>query len=173
MNTEKQSQRIGDILSDQIISIDPTTSVADAWLVAQKNGIGHLPVLEGGRLVGLIGAADLGGSPTTTPVAELMNKEVVTISPEDAALDAAALMRERKVGSLPVIVADEIVGIVTHGDLLRAGLPEETVIGEMRCVACGSYRHVRLEPRFASPFCTECLERAGPPSYSDDLGDGD
>jgi hypothetical protein len=66
-----------------------------------------------------------------------------------------------------------VVGVVTRGDLRRAGLPP-AALSLPSCVCCGSTEHVRLDPRSESmALCDSCLERARPPRFFEDVGGGD
>jgi CBS domain-containing protein len=102
----------------------------------------HLPVLEDGRVVGIVSQRDLLAASLSkaldfeardrrtflrsVDVGEVMSREVVTIAPEASLADAAALMLGRRIGCLPVVKPDgTLVGLVTETDLLRAAfLPD-------------------------------------------------
>ncbi|WP_026234874.1 CBS domain-containing protein [Calidithermus timidus] len=118
------------------VCITPETTVPDAALLMRQGGFRRLPVLEGGKLVGIVTDRDLKEampSDATSlsiwelnylvaklPVREVMSYPVITIG-EDATLEQAAkLMLENKVGGLPVISGEKLVGIVTVSDVLRA-----------------------------------------------------
>lgn len=120
---------------------DPVTVKKDdsfryALKLIRKEGIRHLPVLEGKKLVGILTDRDLrqaAPSPATTlevhelnyllerlKIEAIMTKKVITVGPDLGLLDAAKLLMAHKVGCLPVVEQEELVGIITEGDLLRA-----------------------------------------------------
>jgi CBS domain-containing protein len=100
--------------------IAPTASPRNARELMRLKKIRHLVVVEGSQLIGLVSAHDLDRGPAMAPtVAEVMSRQVVTVSPETTLKKAANLMRGRSVGSLVVTDADgAVVGIVTVADLL-------------------------------------------------------
>ena len=107
-----------------------------ALKLIRKEGIRHLPVLDGKRLVGIVTDRDLrqsAPSPATTlevhelnyllerlTIEAIMTKKIITVGPETNLLEAAKLLLTHKIGCLPVVEREELVGIVTEGDLLRA-----------------------------------------------------
>jgi acetoin utilization protein AcuB len=120
---------------------DPVTVKKDdsfryALKLIRKEGIRHLPVLDGKRLVGIITDRDLrqsAPSPATTlevhelnyllerlKIEAIMTKKVITVPPDSSLLAAAKLLLTHKIGCLPVVEQEELVGIITEGDLLRA-----------------------------------------------------
>ena len=117
------------------ITIDVTTSVARAHKIMQENGVRHLPVLDENSLVGMVTLGDIleaSSSDTsrlsifepnyllaTLPVEELMTPDPVTISPDDTVLEAADLMFQHDIGSLPVIKDGEVIGILTETDVFH------------------------------------------------------
>ena len=116
-----------------IVARNDTLTVADD--IMSKQRIRHLPVLEGGRLVGILTQRDLfhAGLSTamgfgqkaqkdflvTVPVKEVMTDEVVTIGPDEDVKVAARIMLERKIGCLPVVDSGKLVGLLSESDFLR------------------------------------------------------
>lgn len=110
-----------------IVSAHTTLGEADQLLKAR--GFRHLPVMDSGRLVGIITDRDIHfatSSLDTTPhraeepVTAVMSSPPYTADPLDPVEDAARIMREHKIGCLPVLDGTELVGILTGMDLLDA-----------------------------------------------------
>ena len=123
---------VRDSMTREVVTVGSETTAAEALALCREKGIRHLPVLEGGRLVGMISDRDLRSA---TPalgdsdraealerirVADEMAREVATVRPEDPIEEAAIEMYERKIGCLPVVDDDDLVGIVTSSDVMRA-----------------------------------------------------
>lgn len=123
---------VRDSMTRELVTVGPETTAAEALTLCRENRIRHLPVLEGGRLVGVISDRDLRaatpalGDPArvealqSVRVAGEMTRDAVTARPEDPIEDAAMAMYERKIGCLPVVDGEDLVGIVTSSDVLRA-----------------------------------------------------
>lgn len=123
---------VRDSMTREVVTVGPETMAAEALALCRENRIRHLPVLEGGRLVGIISDRDLRsatpvlGDPARVEalgrirVAEEMARDVTTVYPEDPIEDAALAMYERKIGCLPVVDGDDLAGILTSSDVLRA-----------------------------------------------------
>jgi acetoin utilization protein AcuB len=123
---------VRDSMTQEVVTVAQETTAAEALALCRMNRIRHLPVLQGGRLVGVISDRDLRaatpalGDPARAEalhrlrVADEMARDVVTARPEDPIEDAAMAMYERKIGCLPVIDGEDLVGIVTSSDVLRA-----------------------------------------------------
>jgi len=119
-----------------VVTIRVDTSVREAVKLMRERGIRHLPVLDGdGRLIGIVTDRDLrhvifdvalgrvaedseGGD--DVPVREVMTWGVVTVAPTADLRAAIAVMRERRLGALPVVEGGHVVGILTERDLLDA-----------------------------------------------------
>jgi len=125
---------------------DPVTVKKDdsfryALKLIRKEGIRHLPVLDGKTLVGIVTDRDLrqaAPSPATTlevhelnyllerlKIEAIMTKKVITVAPMTSLRDAAKLLFAHKIGCLPVVEHEELVGIITEGDILRAYVQRE------------------------------------------------
>ncbi len=117
-------------MKSPVLTIGPEATLEEAYAFLLQKGIRHLPVVEEGRLVGILTDRDIrlatsalnpkGPCPGSTPVREAMTKEVVTADPLDPVEEAARVMRVRKIGCLPVVEDEVVVGMVTGIDLLDA-----------------------------------------------------
>ncbi len=118
------------------ITISPDTSVPDALTLMRERKVRRFPVLDKGKLVGIVSEKDLlhaSPSPATTlsvyeirellaklKVSAVMCRQVVTV-PEDTPLeDAARMMIDHRISSLPVMRAKALVGIITESDLFKS-----------------------------------------------------
>jgi acetoin utilization protein AcuB len=120
---------IKEIMKSGPTSISPETKLGDAYSIMQEQNIRHLPVVEDNRLVGIVTDRDLRLSTSRLAkhpfgpeeaVKNIMNYPVKTTHPSDPIESAAQLMRELKIGCLPVVEEGLLVGIVTITDMLDA-----------------------------------------------------
>lgn len=136
--------RVKDLISGPPITIAPDTPVLEARRVMQTRAIRHLLVVEHGRLVGIVTDRDIRlnmPSPATTlsiwevnyllarlTVREVMTTSVIVVEPDRSAHEAATLLVTEKIGALPVVDGDRLVGIVTETDFLRAFVDRATLV---------------------------------------------
>lgn len=121
--------RVRDSMTRDVVTLGPEASAAEAWALCDEHNIRHVPVVEEGRLVGLVSDRDLrdvrggGDRESDTPrwvrVGDMMTRKVVTIHPLDTIEHAAREIYDRKIGCLPVVADDELVGIITSADMMR------------------------------------------------------
>lgn len=114
--------QLREIMERPVVTIGPTESARAAWTRMRRRGIRHLVVTEDSTVVGVISERDLGGSGGAdlrrgSSVSDLMTPAVVTVESDMTLDDAAELMQKRRVGSLPVVENDELIGIVTATDV--------------------------------------------------------
>jgi acetoin utilization protein AcuB len=133
--------RVNEIMtSGGVVTVVASASCHDAVTQMVRNKIRHLPVVEGtGTLCGIVTDRDLRhqlftpqmfGSIGTVPVEELLAATPVrNVGPDTDLQEAARIMAEEKLGSLPVVERGRIVGIVTETDLLRR------IVGDNACCA--------------------------------------
>jgi len=114
-------------MSTPPITIGPDSVYHKALKLLQANGLHHLPVVDThGKLVGIIAERDLllaASHYVQNPVdvAEVMHREVITATSDMQMAEAATLMVDHKIGSLPVVDAERrLVGIITESDVFRA-----------------------------------------------------
>ena len=144
--------------------VSPETSIAQASRLTATRDFCHLPVVDAGELVGMLCVCDLPDASPEGRAEDYMSAPVETIDPEATLGEAAVRMREASVGSLAVVVDEELIGIVTRDDLVREGI---AVLGggHRPCAACGGRHHVW---DFAgSELCRECRQ-----AESEDAEDG-
>jgi CBS domain-containing protein len=113
-------------------SISPDALIFDALKLMAEKEVGALLVLEAGRLVGVISERDYARkvilkerSSLTTPVRDIMTRDVVWVHPEKSVEECMAVMTDRRIRHLPVLAGDEIIGVVSIGDLVKACIDEK------------------------------------------------
>jgi acetoin utilization protein AcuB len=112
---------VRDYMSSKVITVDPQCPIADARTLLGKHRIRQIPVVNKDRLVGIITDRDLRStSAATKTVGEAMSAEPTVIRPMVPIDEAARLLRELKVGALPVVDGNRLVGIITTADVLDA-----------------------------------------------------
>lgn len=134
--------RVADWMSTPPITVTPTTSLAEAQHIMAQRHTRRLPVIQHGRLIGIVTWGDLRAAqpPETTTlsmyewralldevtIAECMTRDPITIAPDAPVLEAAQMMVTHKFGGLPVVEHDQVVGMITESDLFRLLIAEST-----------------------------------------------
>lgn len=116
--------QVQDIMTKDPLVVSPEDTARTAHAAMKDGGFRHLPVVSKGLLVGIISMSDIGAAGPASvmdrPVSELMSPEPMEIAPEVPIEAAAAMMGLHKVGCLPVVAEERLVGIITTYDLLDA-----------------------------------------------------
>ena len=126
---------VTEIMMGSPVTLKPEDTLDLANDVISLGRIRHIPVVDAGRLVGLLSERDLLGAAATqifglkqktksallksVLIKDVMKKHVVTVSPETSIKDAAHLLADKKIGCVPVVSNGAIVGLVTTTDILR------------------------------------------------------
>lgn len=131
---------VKDILGSKgagIYSVRPDDSVFDALTMMSDKGVGALVVMEDGKLQGVISERDYarkvflkGRSSPETRVSEIMSGHVLCATPEQSAEECMALMTDKRVRHLPILEDDEVIGVVSIGDLVKAIISDQQFIIE-------------------------------------------
>jgi acetoin utilization protein AcuB len=123
---------VRDSMTREVVVLSPSSTAAEALGLCRERRIRHLPVLEGGRLVGIVSDRDLRSATPTLGdperasalekirLSDVMSRDVITALPGDPIEVAANRMRERRIGCLPVVESGELVGIITSSDVMEA-----------------------------------------------------
>jgi CBS domain-containing protein len=116
--------RIRELMTTSVITCSPTDTCTDAARRLKTENVGSLPVVEGGKLAGIVTDRDIilhcvaeGKSCDSTPVSDCMTRNPVTCTPDMDAHDATRLMASEQVRRLPVVDNGRLVGICSLGDL--------------------------------------------------------
>jgi len=114
---------VGDVMQTRVVTVAPFTTVPEALGLAQRRGIRHLPVVDGG-LVGIVSDRDLkralgAGGAEERRVDQIMTRAVVTVTPGAPVEEAARVMLEERISALPVVDGGRLVGIVTETDVVE------------------------------------------------------
>ena len=121
-----------DIMTKDVITVSPTTTVRRLAMMLIKNQISGVPVAgKNGKIVGVVSEADIVAK-KGKDVKAIMSKKVISVKEETAVAEIAQLMTTHKVRRIPVMRGDEVVGIVSRADIVSA-------------IALG--KHVALHPR--------------------------
>ena len=119
---------------DQIWSVEPKATIFEALEIMSEKEIGALLVMEDGKLKGIFSERDYarkvilkGKSSKETPVGELMTKKVFYIDSQKTINDCMAMMTAKRIRHVPVIDDNQVMGIVTIGDVVKQIISEQEV----------------------------------------------
>jgi len=126
---------VGERMSRPIISITKDMPIHDALALFKKERIRRAPVLQDGKLIGIVSDKDLlHATPSQVTslsvwemnymlskitVKEVMTRKVLTVQADTPIAEAARLMADNKIGGVPVMKADKVVGMITETDLFK------------------------------------------------------
>jgi IMP dehydrogenase len=113
-----------DLMVKDLITIGPDEKIALADLIMTRNSIGGLPVVENGKLVGIITQRDImlarnyeiGG----LSARDLMSRDPITVTPEAGLKEILKIMIENKIERVPVTENGRLLGMIVHGRILKA-----------------------------------------------------
>ncbi|HEV8687006.1 MAG TPA: CBS domain-containing protein [Gaiellaceae bacterium] len=130
------AKQVRDVMTRGVRSVRPSHSVAEASELMRDEDVGSLPVVEGGRLIGIVTDRDIvvravaeRRDPQTVTVDEVASRDLVTVEPEQDLDEALALMARRQVRRLPVVEEDgQLIGMLAQADVALEA--KEKKVGE-------------------------------------------
>jgi CBS domain-containing protein len=127
--------RVRDIMETKLVTISANERLSMVEDIMTLGRVRHMPVVQGGRLVGVVSERDLLRASLSVlsehrdaerraflhvvEISRVMSTPAVVIGPDATIEQAALLMADKKIGCLPVVAGDELVGMVTETDVLR------------------------------------------------------
>ncbi|MEY4719797.1 MAG: hypothetical protein RL563_2415 [Pseudomonadota bacterium] len=131
--------RVAELMTTKVFTVEPHDLIDRVFFLIHYEKIRHLPVVEKGKLVGIVSDRDLYKAlgpksnsnvieankdnsqlhVVSQRVAHIMHRGVYSVTPETMASEAASLMAEHRIGALPVVEKDKLVGILSATDILR------------------------------------------------------
>jgi CBS domain-containing protein len=131
----------------EVWTIAPDVTVYEAIKTMSEKNVGALPVVEGTKLVGMISERDYmskvvlkGKSSKETPVRDIMTCKVVTVGPDHNVSKCMEIVTENHIRHLPVMDGDELLGIVSIGDLVRWIIAtQKMTIEQLEAYIAGGY----------------------------------
>jgi CBS domain-containing protein len=125
------------VKGSEVFRVAPGASVYEALQILAEKNAGALVVTEGGKLVGIISERDyarrvalVDRTSRDTLVSEIMSSDVKTVAPTASIEECMELMTERHIRHLPVLEDNELVGVVSIGDVVKAVIADLAVMVE-------------------------------------------
>jgi CBS domain-containing protein len=133
--------RVRDIMPEKMVTVSAGDTLSTVEDIMTLGRVRHMPVTQAGKLVGVVSERDLLRASLSTlssfgsdqrraflqavEIARVMSTPAITIEPEATVEAAARIMADEKIGCLPVVQGERLLGLITETDLLRyfAGLP--------------------------------------------------
>jgi CBS domain-containing protein len=129
------AQSVRDVMTPGVRSVSPSQSLAEAAEVMKSEDVGSVPVVEEGRLAGIVTDRDIviravadRRDPQTVKVDEVASRDLVTVEPEQDLDEALALMARHQVRRLPVVERGQLVGMLAQADVALEA--KEKKVGE-------------------------------------------
>lgn len=128
---------VDEVMTSQLTTASPSTSIRKVLELLAEADVRHIPITDGGELVGIVSDRDLRSflvpalqlveqpaelaARLARPISTVMSSDVVTVQPETEIEDAIDVMLDQKVGAIPVVREDtgELAGILSYMDVLR------------------------------------------------------
>ena len=136
-----RATRVRDVMPDHMVTISESDTLSTVEDIMTLGRVRHMPVVPGGKLVGVVSERDLLRASLSNlsgiddgrrraflhgvEIARVMSTPPIVVHPDETVEAAARLMAEHKIGCLPVVEEDRLLGLITETDVLRcfAGLP--------------------------------------------------
>ncbi|WP_431799988.1 CBS domain-containing protein [Halobacillus andaensis] len=117
-----QSQNLGQIMSKNVVSVEPNQSLQEAAALMEQHNLGALPVVQNGKLMGILTDRDITlrstahGKDGHTQCSECMTSAIISGRPDMEVHEAATMMGKNQIRRLPVVENDQLVGMIALGD---------------------------------------------------------
>ncbi len=153
--------RVAELMTTKVFTVEPHDLIDRVFFLIHYEKIRHLPVVEKGKLVGIVSDRDLYkalGPKSNSKAVEanldntqlhivsqkvvhIMHRGVYTVTPDTMASEAASMMAEHRIGALPVLDKDKLVGILSATDILRVFAKLEHANEQRQKRICEGHSH--------------------------------
>lgn len=127
---------VREIMSTDVVHLSPQDNIYEAAAIMKDRNIGMIPVIENGALTGVVTDRDLvlrgvaERKPNSSSIRDVMSDKLVYGTPDMSVEEAAQIMAEAQVRRLPILENDQLVGVVSIGDVALQQPNENQVAGE-------------------------------------------
>jgi CBS domain-containing protein len=111
-------------MTSDVRTVSPSQPLTDIALLMKQEDVGSVPVVDGGRLIGMVTDRDIvvrgisdGSDPHAIQAGDIASRDLVTVRPDDDLDEALRLMAQHQVRRLPVVEDGELVGVVAQADV--------------------------------------------------------
>jgi len=126
--------KVRDVMTRSIVTVSPDASIKEVAELMQKHNVGAIPVVDQNGLKGIVTDRDLvvrniasGKDPFSTPVKEVMTSQVTAVTPDEDISSVTKIMASRQIRRLPVVDNQQVIGMISLGDIATTGRPELTM----------------------------------------------
>lgn len=117
--------KVVELMNKDVVTCHPTEKLNIILNKLELFNIAGMPVVDKGKLVGMVCQSDIlrglkTGSMTELSVSDVMTSDVVTVPPTESAVLVAKIMVEKHINRVPIVDNEKVVGIVTRGDIIKA-----------------------------------------------------
>ncbi|HEY8421827.1 MAG TPA: CBS domain-containing protein [Thermoclostridium sp.] len=123
-----------DVMTKSIVTVEPDTTIKEVAQLMQQHNVGAIPVVDHNGLKGIVTDRDLvvrniasGKDPFSTPVRDVMTSQVTTVTPDEDVQSITKLMASRQIRRVPVVENQQLIGMVSLGDIATTGRTELTM----------------------------------------------
>jgi len=134
-----------EIMTTNVTSVSPAAPIRDAAAMMRDGDIGSLPVVDNGKLVGIVTDRDIvvraiaEGADASTAVSEAMTADVFSVKPGDFVFEAIRLMGDKQVRRIPVVSDDgKLAGIIAMADIALEVEDEREIAEALEEISSGS-----------------------------------
>lgn len=143
--SEKARMRCRDIMTADVKTASGSMPISEAAVMMREGDMGSVPVVEGGKLVGIVTDRDIvvravaNGKGPETPVSEAMTSEIFSVRPDDFVFEAIRLMGEKQVRRMPVVdESGALAGIISMADIALETEDEREIAEALEDISTGS-----------------------------------
>lgn len=143
--TKNERVKCREIMTANVTTATREMTLRDVARLLREGDMGSVPVIEGGRLVGIVTDRDIvvraiaEGKGPETPVAEAMTTEIYSVRPDDFAFKAVRLMGDKQVRRIPVVEPDgSLAGIISMADVALEMEDEREIAETLEEISSGA-----------------------------------